>query len=180
MSSRAAQFALDETGGSSRERCGYRRVALRVYKQSRFANVVRMSAENAPQPPIEIPVESLSPEILHNLIESFVLREGTDYGSNEVSLDKKIEDVQKQFARGILKIAFDPNTETVTVMTKDQWRRSVAAAAAGMSSGGEVNTISFEKTHSNSRDNRNIEVTEADRYSRRAIDRDPESQDNDL
>lgn len=119
-----------------------------------------MSAENAPQPPIEIPVASLAPEIFHNLIESFVLREGTDYGSNEVSLEKKIEDVKKQFSRGILKIAFDPNTETVTVMTKDQWRRSVAAAEA--------------------REGRSIEVTEADRYSRRAIDRDPESQDNDL
>lgn len=93
-----------------------------------------MSEENVQKPPIEIPVASLAPDIFHNLIESFVLREGTDYGSNEISLEKKIEDVKKQFSRGILKIAFDPNSETVTVMTKDQWRRSITASLASNNS----------------------------------------------
>lgn len=85
-----------------------------------------MSAESATQPPIEVPASSLNEELLHALIESFVLREGTDYGSHEVSLEKKIEDVQKQLSKGKLKITFDPNTETVTILTADQWRRSSA------------------------------------------------------
>lgn len=85
-----------------------------------------MSAESAPQPPIEVPPSSLNEELLHSLIESFVLREGTDYGTYEVSLEKKIEDVQKQLSRGVLKIAFDPNTETVTILTSEQWKRSSA------------------------------------------------------
>ena len=88
-----------------------------------------MSAEGLPQPPIEIPPSSLEAEVLHNLIESFVLREGTDYGSNEISLEKKIQDVQKQMARGHLKIAFDPNDETVTILTADQWRKSIPRVA---------------------------------------------------
>lgn len=88
-----------------------------------------MSAESAPQPPIEVPANSLNEELLHALIESFVLREGTDYGSYEVSLEKKIEDVQKQLSKGKLKIAFDPNTETVTILTADQWKRSISSSS---------------------------------------------------
>ncbi|TIE66479.1 YheU family protein, partial [Legionella pneumophila] len=34
-----------------------------------------------------IPWQELSPEALENLIESFVLREGTDYGEHERTLE---------------------------------------------------------------------------------------------
>lgn len=86
-----------------------------------------MSDETTVLPPIEVPPEALNEELLHALIESFVLREGTDYGSYEISLEKKIEDVRKQMKRGVLKIAFDPKTESVTILTADQWKRNVAA-----------------------------------------------------
>ena len=36
-----------------------------------------------------IPWQDLAPETLDNLIESFVLREGTDYGEQERSLEQK-------------------------------------------------------------------------------------------
>lgn len=77
--------------------------------------------QDEPQPPIEVPMEQLSPEALHGLIESFILREGTDYGREEVSLEKKMEQVRKQMNRGDVKIIFDPNTETVTLLTKRDW-----------------------------------------------------------
>lgn len=41
-----------------------------------------------------IPWQDLSPETLENLIESFVLREGTDYGEHERTLEQKVADVQ--------------------------------------------------------------------------------------
>ena len=37
-----------------------------------------------------IPWQDLDPETLDNLIESFVLREGTDYGEHERSLADKV------------------------------------------------------------------------------------------
>ena len=39
-----------------------------------------------------IPWQDLSPETLENLIESFVLREGTDYGEHERTLEQKVAD----------------------------------------------------------------------------------------
>ncbi|SPZ01389.1 Uncharacterised protein family (UPF0270) [Proteus mirabilis] len=37
-----------------------------------------------------IPWQELSTETLDNLIESFVLREGTDYGMQEKTLEQKV------------------------------------------------------------------------------------------
>lgn len=38
-----------------------------------------------------IPWQQLEPETLNNLLESFVLREGTDYGQQEMSFAEKTE-----------------------------------------------------------------------------------------
>ncbi|WP_460549631.1 YheU family protein, partial [Geodermatophilus aquaeductus] len=43
-----------------------------------------------------IPWQDLAPETLDSLIESFVLREGTDYGEHERSLEQKVADVRRQ------------------------------------------------------------------------------------
>ena len=47
-----------------------------------------------------IPWQDLAPETLDNLIESFVLREGTDYGEQERSLEQKVNDVKRQLKSG--------------------------------------------------------------------------------
>ena len=69
-------------------------------------------------PPIEIPPENLNADVLTEVIENFILREGTDYGAAEVSLTTKIAQVQKQIIRGDVLVVFDPNTETVTLMNR--------------------------------------------------------------
>lgn len=74
-------------------------------------------------PPVEIPLEQLSPEILCSIIESFVLREGTDYGAQEISLERKIKQIQKQLDRSEIKVVFDPNTESVTLLTRQDWHK---------------------------------------------------------
>ncbi|MCP4412115.1 MAG: YheU family protein, partial [Gammaproteobacteria bacterium] len=43
-----------------------------------------------------IPYTELDTATLNSLVESFILREGTDYGNNEVSLDKKTEQILEQ------------------------------------------------------------------------------------
>lgn len=65
--------------------------------------------------PVEIPYRELSSEALRGLIESFVLREGTDYGERECSLEQKVSQVRAQIERGVARILFDPQTRSVTV-----------------------------------------------------------------
>ena len=72
------------------------------------------------QPAVEIPHEQLSPEALHGVIESFVLREGTEYGERDVPLDTKIAQVLRQIERGEAQIVFDPNSETIDVVVKQR------------------------------------------------------------
>ena len=79
---------------------------------------------------IEIPLDRLSPEVLRGVIEEFILREGTDYGVQESSLDNKIAQVRRQLGRGDVLITFDPVTENCTLLTKHQFKRFVAEQAA--------------------------------------------------
>ena len=75
---------------------------------------------------MEVEASRLGEDTLSALIESFVLREGTDYGSQEFSLQTKIEQVKKQIERGDVKIVFDPDTESVTLLTLHQWKKRTA------------------------------------------------------
>lgn len=66
---------------------------------------------------VEIPHRDLSDEALRGVVESFVLREGTDYGPRDYSLEEKIAAVTRQLERGEAVIVFDPETETVSIVT---------------------------------------------------------------
>jgi uncharacterized protein YheU (UPF0270 family) len=65
---------------------------------------------------IEVAYTDLSPDVLRGVLESFVLREGTDYGEREYSLDEKVAHVLRQLERGEARIVFDPNTESVQIV----------------------------------------------------------------
>lgn len=67
---------------------------------------------------IEIPSNQLSPEVLTALLEEFVNREGTDYGFNEYSLEEKVAQVQQQLDSGKALIAYDPTSESCTILLK--------------------------------------------------------------
>lgn len=81
-------------------------------------------------PPIAISPSDLSPSTLESLVEAFVLREGTDYGAVEVSLETKTSQVRRQLEEGLVQIAFDPNTETVTILTDREWKQLVSRSRA--------------------------------------------------
>jgi uncharacterized protein YheU (UPF0270 family) len=66
--------------------------------------------------PIVIPHAELSAEALRSVVESFVLREGTDYGEREISLDQKVAQVLRQLERGEARIVFDAKLETVDIV----------------------------------------------------------------
>lgn len=70
--------------------------------------------------PIPVPHTELSAEALRGVIESFVLREGTDYGAHEYSLDEKVTHVLRQLERGEARILFYPATETIDIVGKEK------------------------------------------------------------
>lgn len=73
--------------------------------------------EDSPEP-VVVPYTELAADLLHAVIESFVLREGTDYGEKEFSLQDKVNRVFTQLKRGDAEIIFDPNTDSVTILVK--------------------------------------------------------------
>ncbi len=66
--------------------------------------------------PIRVPPDDLEPDTLGAVIESFVLREGTDYGMHETPLEAKVAQVLILLRRGEAHITFDPATESVNVV----------------------------------------------------------------
>jgi len=63
-----------------------------------------------------IPWRELQPDTLKNIIESFVLREGTDYGLQEKSLVEKAADVIKQLERDEVVLVWSELHETINIM----------------------------------------------------------------
>lgn len=68
-----------------------------------------------------IPYQQLDKETLKNLIEAFVLQEGTDYGEQEKTLEEKVVDVHQALVKGEVVIVFSELHETVNIMPRDQF-----------------------------------------------------------
>ena len=66
-----------------------------------------------------IPWQQLPAATLDNLIESFVLREGTDYGEQTFSLAEKVDQVRQQLERGDVVILYSELHESVTIVPKE-------------------------------------------------------------
>ena len=66
--------------------------------------------------PVVVPYTELAADLLHAVIESYVLREGTDYGEKEFSLEEKVAHVISRLKRGEARIVFDPESETVSIV----------------------------------------------------------------
>jgi uncharacterized protein YheU (UPF0270 family) len=64
---------------------------------------------------VVVPYTELAADLLHAVVESYVLREGTDYGEKEFSLEDKVAHVINQLKRGDAQIVFDPETESVSI-----------------------------------------------------------------
>jgi len=62
-----------------------------------------------------IPHKEIQPETLNSLIEEYVLREGTDYGTSEVSLDTKVKQILSQLDDGKLVITYSELHETCSI-----------------------------------------------------------------
>lgn len=78
--------------------------------------LTRADMNDEPQEPVFVPHTQLSAEALRGVVESFVLREGTDYGEHEFSLEQKLAHVYRQLERGEARIVFDPHGESIDIV----------------------------------------------------------------
>ena len=69
-----------------------------------------------------IPFEQLDKDTLYNLIESYVLREGTDYGEQEFSIQSKVAQVSQQLKTGEAMVFFSELHESVTIISKNEFK----------------------------------------------------------
>lgn len=76
-------------------------------------------------PPIEIKPEFLTADVLNSVVQEFVLREGTNYGLVEHSSETKVQQVIQQIKKGDVKIVFDPQSESVTLMTSTEFKKAI-------------------------------------------------------
>lgn len=63
-----------------------------------------------------VPFKELETETLNNLIESIVLREGTDYGEIEMSLSEKVALVRQQLENGTAYLEYSEEHESVNIV----------------------------------------------------------------
>jgi uncharacterized protein YheU (UPF0270 family) len=67
-----------------------------------------------------IPIADLTEDVLLNIIEGFVLREGTEYGEADVSLAEKVQQVLTQLRLGDVLLVYSELHETVNIIPKQQ------------------------------------------------------------
>jgi len=68
-----------------------------------------------------IPYKDLEPDTLTGIIREFVLREGTEYGENDVPLAKKVAQVKMQLADGSAFLVYSELHDTVNILPIDQY-----------------------------------------------------------
>jgi uncharacterized protein YheU (UPF0270 family) len=78
------------------------------------------------KPPVEVPFELLSTDAFDGVIDDFILREGTDYGSVELQHETKRERIRNGLKSGRYKLVFDPNIESITLLTAEEFRKMSA------------------------------------------------------
>jgi len=72
-----------------------------------------------------IPFKDLNTETLNSIIKEFVLREGTEYGAEDISIDEKVEQVIQQLTVGTAVLVYSELHETVNIIPTDQFKDEV-------------------------------------------------------
>lgn len=71
-----------------------------------------------------IPWQDLPQDTLTNIIETFVLREGTDYGATEKTLAEKVDNIKIQLKENKIVIVWSELHETIDFKVADEFTNS--------------------------------------------------------
>ncbi|PCH59557.1 MAG: hypothetical protein COC19_06945 [SAR86 cluster bacterium] len=69
---------------------------------------------------MRIPYQQLSNQALQAILEEFVTREGTEYGSVELSLDDKVAQIRRQLSNATVVVEYDPLSESCQLVKLDK------------------------------------------------------------
>ena len=69
---------------------------------------------------VEVPPQSLQPEVLQALLEEYASRDGTDYGEQELPLSRKVSNLRRQIEEGVLRILFEVESEHWDLVPAEQ------------------------------------------------------------
>ena len=69
-----------------------------------------------------IPIQELSADVLYSVAESYVLREGTDYGAEEVPLDTKVQQVIAKLRSGEAVLVYSELYESVNIVDAQEYQ----------------------------------------------------------
>ncbi len=86
-------------------------------------NELNQTSNDESEPPIQVPFASLSPDAQMGVVDDFIWREGTDYGQQEISHESKQAQICAQIQKGDVLLVFDPGLQSVTLMTKREWKK---------------------------------------------------------
>ncbi len=70
---------------------------------------------------MKIPYETLDPETLRGVLEEYVTREGTDYGTSSELL-VKVDQIRRKLQTGEAVLCFDEITETCHILSREAFR----------------------------------------------------------
>ena len=73
--------------------------------------------------PVVVPPDQLGAETLDRLLAEVAMRDDTDYGDRPRPLQERVRLAREALRRGDLVLVFDPATQTVAVLTKEELRR---------------------------------------------------------
>ena len=74
------------------------------------------------EPFMIIPLEQLSTDTLTAIMEDFILREGTEYGAEDVTKEAKIAQVKKQLEQGHAVLVYSELHESINILPSDQFK----------------------------------------------------------
>jgi uncharacterized protein YheU (UPF0270 family) len=67
---------------------------------------------------MEISYKDLNKDTLYAIVEAFILREGTDYGETEFTLEEKVEQIINQLEAGKVYISFDEKSKSCNIVSR--------------------------------------------------------------
>ncbi|OKY27585.1 YheU family protein [Thalassotalea sp. PP2-459] len=70
-----------------------------------------------------IPLDAIDSDTLNNIIEAFILREGTDYGEQEASMLEKIAMVKMQLQQGRAVLVYSELHQNVNILPAKQFNQ---------------------------------------------------------
>lgn len=63
--------------------------------------------------------DQISPQALDQILENYILREGTDYGERDLTLETKKENLSAMLLNKKIVIVYDKETESVTLLPQE-------------------------------------------------------------